>query len=229
MRHREMHRADRTGWLRAAVLGANDGLISTSSLVVGVAAASSSSESILIAGLAGLVGGSLSMAAGEYVSVSSQADTENADTAKERAELLAEPDAELRELTAIYERRGLSQSLAKQVAVELTAHDALSAHLRDELGIHEQTRAKPLQAAISSAISFCMGATPPIVIALLWNADHLEWRVSIASLALLAGLGALAAHLGGASLLRGAFRVTLWGAPAMAATAGTGSLTRGLG
>ena len=229
MRHRERHKADRVGWLRAAVLGANDGLISTSALVVGVAAANSSATSILVAGLAGLVGGSLSMAAGEYVSVSSQADTESADTEKEKGELLAEPEAELHELTGIYERRGLSPALAKQVATELTAHDALSAHLRDELGIHELTRAKPLQAAISSAVSFCLGALLPILLVVFWKADHLEWAVGAASLVLLAGLGALAASLGGAPLLRGALRVMIWGALAMIVTAGIGKLTNGFG
>ena len=208
MRHRERHKGGRVGWLRAAVLGANDGLISTSALVVGVAAANSSAGTVLVAGLAGLVGGALSMAAGEYVSVSSQADTELADTAKESAELLAQPEAELHELTGIYERRGLSPRLAREVAVELTAHDALSAHLRDELGIHDATRARPIQAAFSSAVSFCLGAALPIM---------------------LAGLGALAAQLGGASIVRGASRVLIWGALAMAITAGIGKLTAGFG
>ena len=229
MRHRERHKGGRVGWLRAAVLGANDGLISTSALVVGVAAADSSAGTVLVAGLAGLVGGALSMAAGEYVSVSSQADTERADTAKESAELLAQPEAELHELTGIYERRGLSSRLAREVAVELTAHDALSAHLRDELGIHEATRARPLQAAFSSAVSFCFGAAPPILLVLLWKGDHLEAMVGAASLVLLAGLGALAAQLGGASIVRGASRVFIWGAVAMAVTAGIGKLTVGFG
>ena len=229
MRHRERHKGGRAGWLRAAVLGANDGLISTSALVVGVAAANSSAGTVLVAGLAGLVGGALSMAAGEYVSVSSQADTELADTAKESAELLAQPEAELHELTGIYERRGLSPKLAREVAVELTAHDALSTHLRDELGIHDATRARPIQAAFSSAVSFCFGAALPIMLVLLWKGDHLEAVVGVASLALLAGLGALAAQLGGASMVRGASRVLIWGALAMAITAGIGKLTAGFG
>lgn len=229
MRHRERHKGGRVGWLRAAVLGANDGLISTSALVVGVAAANSSAGAVLVAGLAGLVGGALSMAAGEYVSVSSQADTELADTAKERAELLAQPEAELHELTGIYERRGLSPKLAREVAVELTAHDALSTHLRDELGIHDATRARPIQAAFSSAVSFCFGAALPIMLVLLWQGDHLEAVVGAASLVLLAGLGALAAQLGGASIVRGASRVLIWGALAMAITAGIGKLTAGFG
>ena len=229
MRHRERHRGDRIGWLRASVLGANDGLISTSALVVGVASANASTDGILIAGLAGLVGGSLSMAAGEYVSVSSQADTERADVAKEKAELLGQPNAELQELAGIYESRGLSHELAQQVAAELTEHDALSAHLRDELGIYEQTRANPLQAAVSSAISFCFGALVPVLIATFWKADHLEWAISGTTSILLAGLGTLAAHLGGAPLLPGASRVMLWGVLAMGITAGVGNLTGGLG
>jgi VIT1/CCC1 family predicted Fe2+/Mn2+ transporter len=211
------------------VLGANDGLISTSALVVGVAAADSSAGSVLVAGLAGLVGGALSMAAGEYVSVSSQADTERADTAKEKSELLTQPEAELQELTGIYERRGLSAALARQVATELTAHDALSAHLRDELGIHQATMARPIQASLSSAVSFCFGAALPILLVLLWKGPHLEAVVGAASLVLLAGLGALAAQLGGAPIVRGALRVLFWGALAMAFTAGIGKLTGGIG
>lgn len=218
MRHRERHNNDRIGWLRAAVLGANDGLISTSGLVVGVSAASASSQSVLIAGLAGLVAGALSMAAGEYVSVSSQADTERADREKERLELATQPEAELKELTRIYEGRGLSASLAGEVAQALTSHDALAAHLRDELGIHENRLAKPLQAAMASAGSFCLGALPPLLLAAMWQGAHISMAISVLAIAILAVLGALGAYLGGAPPMRGGLRVMTWGALAMLAT-----------
>ena len=224
MRHAERHRNERTGWLRAAVLGANDGLISTSSLIVGVSSADASVQSVFLSGLAGLVAGALSMAAGEYVSVSSQSDTERADTERERRELSSQPEAELQELAGIYEKRGLSAPLALQVAKELTATDSLAAHLRDELGIHEATRARPLQAAMASAASFCAGAEPPLAVAAFWTASGLTGAVTIVSLVLLAVLGASAARLGGAPMVRGAVRVMVWGVLAMAITAGIGKL-----
>ncbi len=224
MRHREWHRNQRVGWLRAAVLGANDGLISTSSLIVGVSAANATSQSVLLAGFAGLVAGALSMAAGEYVSVSSQADTERADMEKERKELQTQPEAELLELTKIYESRGLSTALARDVARELTAHDSLGAHLRDELGIHDATRARPLQAALASAGSFCVGAIPPLALAALWSGGRTTLVIAAVSLALLALLGGFAARIGGAGVVRGAARVLVWGALAMALTAGIGKL-----
>lgn len=217
--HHERHRSEHIGWLRAAVLGANDGLISTSSLLVGVAAAAAEPRTILATGVAALVAGALSMAAGEYVSVSSQADTESADTAKERRELEEMPEAELGELTRIYVRRGLSRALARQVAEELTAHDALDAHLRDELGIVARTSARPVQAALSSAAAFASGALPPLLIAWLWRGGGLHWALVLATLALLCALGALAGRLGGASMAKGAARVVFWGALAMGATA----------
>jgi len=223
-RHRERHRTDRIGWLRAAVLGANDGIVSTASLVLGVAAAHGSPASILVAGVAGLVAGSMSMAAGEYVSVHSQVDTEQADLAKERAELKADRNAELEELKAIYEERGLDGSLAKQVAVQLMAHDALGAHARDELGISEPLRARPIQAALASAASFASGAALPLLIAAAVPAPSLLWAMAVTSLAFLAGLGVLAARAGGADPLRGAARVTFWGALAMGITSGVGGL-----
>ncbi|KAF1722752.1 VIT1/CCC1 transporter family protein [Pseudoxanthomonas wuyuanensis] len=223
MRHTERHRNQRIGWLRAAVLGANDGLISTSSLIVGVSAADASVRSVLLAGLAGLVAGSLSMAAGEYVSVSSQSDTERADTEKERRELATQPEAELQELAGIYEKRGLSPSLALDVAKELTAADPLGAHLRDELGIHEATQARPLQAALASAGSFCVGAAPPLLVAAFWTGS-VTLVIALVSLLLLAILGGAAARMGGASIVRGALRVMVWGALAMAITAGIGKL-----
>jgi vacuolar iron transporter family protein len=222
--HREWHRSERIGWLRAAVLGANDGLISTSSLVVGVAAAQPSPGAILVAAVAGLSAGALSMAAGEYVSVSSQADTERADLARERGELAAAPDAERAELAGIYVARGLSPELALRVADQLTAHDALGAHARDELGLHETTRARPIQAAVASAASFAVGAAPPAVLAALLPAGALTTVVVGVTLALLVGLGAAAARLGGAPLLRGALRVAFWGAVAMGCTAAVGRL-----
>ncbi|MBJ7574169.1 VIT family protein [Luteimonas sp. MC1828] len=224
MRHAERHRSHRIGWLRAAVLGANDGLISTSSLIVGVAAADAPIRSVLLAGLAGLVAGALSMAAGEYVSVSSQSDTERADTEKERNELKSQPAAELQELAGIYEQRGLSPSLALEVARELTALDPLSAHLRDELGIFESTRARPLLAALASAGSFCVGAAAPMAVAAFWAAGNLPLVIAATSLVLLAVLGGISARLGGAAIARGALRVLAWGALAMAMTAGIGKL-----
>ncbi len=216
--HRETHRLDAIGWLRAAVLGANDGLISTSSLMMGMAAAAPGGQAVMLAGLAGLVGGALSMGAGEYVSVSSQADAEAANLAKERWELANIPEAEHRELAAIYRGRGLSAPLAEQVATELTAHDALAAHAREELGITDFSKAQPLLAAGASAASFAVGALPPLLLALLLPAAQLPLWLFLASLALLAGLGALGAGLGGAPLGRAAGRVAFWGALAMGVT-----------
>jgi VIT1/CCC1 family predicted Fe2+/Mn2+ transporter len=224
MAHRELHRTEHIGWLRAVVLGANDGLISTSSLVVGVAAAESTPAAVLLAGLAGLVAGALSMAAGEYVSVSSQADTEEADLARERRELTATPDAERAELMAIYVARGLTPELAAEVASQLTKHDALGAHARDELGMHEATRARPIQAALSSAAAFAVGAAPPLGLAALLPPGSLTAGVVGSSLLLLAALGGMAARLGGAPIVIGAARVTFWGAVAMACTALVGTL-----
>ena len=223
-RHTERHRTDRIGWLRAAVLGANDGIVSTASLLVGVAAASASHGSILITGVAGLVAGAMSMAAGEYVSVHSQADTEKADLARERIELETDPAAERRELTAIYVGRGLELALAKQVAEQLMSHDALGAHARDELGISEALTARPVQAALASAASFAVGAVLPLAVTALAPEQVLMPWVSGTSLAFLALLGAVAGRVGGASPLTGALRVTFWGALAMAITAGVGAL-----
>jgi VIT1/CCC1 family predicted Fe2+/Mn2+ transporter len=222
--HGELHRSERIGWLRAAVLGANDGLISTSSLVVGVAAAQPSRAAVLLAAVAGLVAGALSMAAGEYVSVSSQADTEQADLARERGELATAPEAERAELAGIYQARGLKRDLAIQVADQLMAHDALGAHARDELGIHAATRARPVQAAVASAASFAVGAAPPAVLAALLPAGVLTPGVVGVTLALLLLLGSVAARLGGASVTRGALRVAFWGAVAMGCTAAVGRL-----
>ena len=222
--HHERHRSEHIGWLRAAVLGANDGLISTSSLLVGVAAAAASPHTILMTGVAALVAGALSMAAGEYVSVSSQADTENADIAKEKRELEEMPEAELKELTHIYVQRGLSPALAAEVAKQLTAHDALGAHMRDELGIVEHMTARPVQAALSSAAAFAVGALPPLLLAWLWRGTGLGLSITAMTLVLLAVLGALAGWLGGASMAKGATRVVFWGALAMAATAMIGRL-----
>jgi len=218
MRHAEGHRAHRVGWLRAAVLGANDGLISTGSLVLGMAAADATRETVLLAGLAGLVAGALSMAAGEYVSVSSQADTERADLAREQRELAADPSAEHSELTGIYVARGLTPDLAKQVADQLTARDALSAHARDELGLTESTRARPLQAAAASAAAFAAGAAPPLMLALAVAPTRLIATLIGSTLVLLAVLGATAAGLGGASRWIGTVRVVFWGAVAMGCT-----------
>jgi VIT1/CCC1 family predicted Fe2+/Mn2+ transporter len=223
-RHLERHRTTRIGWLRAAVLGANDGIVSTASLVVGVAAAHATQASVLLTGVAGLVAGAMSMAAGEYVSVHSQADTEAADLAKERAELAHDPVAEHRELAAIYVGRGLEAALAGRVADQLMAHDALGAHARDELGISAALAAKPVQAALASAASFALGAALPLVVTLLAPARTLVWWVAATALVFLAVLGVVAARTGGADPLRGAWRVTFWGALAMAVTAGVGSL-----
>ncbi len=225
--HHESHRNEHIGWMRAAVLGANDGLISTSSLLVGVATAGAGTHVLMTAGVAGLVAGALSMAAGEYVSVSSQADTEAADMAKERQELVDMPEAELRELTHIYTQRGLSKELAHQVAEALTAHDALGAHMRDELGITEIAGARPVQAALASAGAFSVGALPPLLLAWLWTAPRLPELIVGMTLVLLAALGALAGWLGGASKWRGASRVLFWGAVAMGATALIGHLFGG--
>lgn len=222
--HVERHRSARIGWLRAAVLGANDGLISTSSLVVGVAAAAPDRAAILVAAVAGLAAGALSMAAGEYVSVSSQSDTERADIVRERGELATDVEQELEELTGIYVGRGLTRDLAEQVAAQLTAHDALGAHARDELGIHEFTTAKPIQAAIASAAAFAVGAAPPAVLAAVLPIGSLSMGVVAVTIVLLVGLGAVAAQLGGASLWRGAVRVAFWGAVAMGVTALVGRL-----
>jgi VIT1/CCC1 family predicted Fe2+/Mn2+ transporter len=227
-RHTERHRTDRIGWLRAAVLGANDGIVSTASLVVGVAAASASQGSILIAGVAGLVAGAMSMAAGEYVSVHSQADTEKADLSRERTELETDPAAERRELTAIYVGRGLEPGLAQQVAEQLMKHDALGAHARDELGISTTFSARPGQAALASAASFTVGALLPLAVTALAPAHGMIPWVSGTSLAFLALLGALAARVGGARVAQGALRVTFWGALAMAVTAGVGALFGGV-
>lgn len=220
--HGEKHRSDRAGWLRAAVLGANDGIVSTASLIVGFVAAGADRHAILLAGVAGLVGGALSMAAGEYVSVSSQADTENADLARERGELDEFPEGELRELAGIYVKRGLEPALATKVAEQLTAHDALAAHARDELGITHELRARPLQAAGASAAAFASGAALPLIISVLAPTTALATIVIVASLICLALLGGAAARVGGANPWRGALRVTLWSAIAMLVTAAIG-------
>lgn len=220
----EKHNTHRVGWLRAAVLGANDGIVSTASLVLGVAAAGTSSKGILIAGIAGLVAGAMSMAAGEYVSVSSQADTERADLDRERKELATRPKQEHRELAGIYVERGLDAGLASNVATQLMAHDALGAHARDELGISDASTARPVQAALASAVTFSVGAALPLVIVLLVPLSTLMWAVSGSALLFLALLGALAARAGGASVITAAARVTFWGALAMALTAGVGAL-----
>src|SRR5262252_5677496 len=215
-RHIERHRTQRIGWLRAAVLGANDGIVSTASLIVGVAAAGASSRSILVAGVAGLVAGAMSMAAGEYVSVSSQADTQDADLARERRELAADPEHEHQELAAIYVQRGLDPVLAAEVAVQLMKHDAIGAHARDELGISETLTALPVQAALASAATFAVGAVLPLILVLLFPASMLVWAVSIGSLVFLAVLGSLSARAGGASTAMATVRVTFWGALALA-------------
>ena len=222
--HPELHRASRIGWLRAAVLGANDGLVSTASLIVGVAAATPELSAVLVAGIAGLVAGAMSMAAGEYVSVSSQSDTEQADLARERKELKEQPEFELDELTAIYVRRGVDAPLAREVARQLTARDALATHARDELGISEITMARPLQAAFTSAATFAAGAALPLLMVFFAPAALLILVVSAATIVFLAVLGALGAWAGGANLLTGALRVTFWGAAAMALTAAIGAL-----
>ena len=223
-RHTERHKTEHIGWLRAAVLGANDGIVSTASLIIGVAAANGGKEAVLVAGVAGLVAGAMSMAAGEYVSVHSQADTEKADIAKETRELETDPDGELKELTAIYVHRGLTPDLAKQVAMQLTTHDALGAHTRDELGISANFSARPVQAALSSATSFAAGAVLPLAVAWLMPSAGMMWAVALSTLISLGALGALAALTGSAPVLKGAVRVLFWGALAMAATWGIGSL-----
>ncbi len=223
-RHRERHRTDRIGWLRAAVLGANDGIVSTASLVLGVAAAHASHSNVLVAGVAGLVAGAMSMAAGEYVSVHSQADTEQADLERERKELKADDQGEHNELAAIYVARGLDPALAKQVAQQLMAHDALDAHARDELGISKTLSARPIQAAFASAGSFAVGAALPLLVTAIVPEASLIFLVSGTSLVFLALLGGVAAHVGGAGVTVGTIRVTFWGALAMAVTAGVGAL-----
>lgn len=221
--HLERHLVSRIGWLRAAVLGANDGIVSTASLIVGVAAASGATSEVLIAGVAGLVAGAMSMAAGEYVSVSSQSDTEQADLARERAELAGQPEFEREELTRIYMDRGVDAALARQVADQLMAKDALGSHARDELGISEVTAARPIQAALTSAATFAVGAAMPLAMVLLMPQSLLVAGVSIASLAFLALLGGIGARAGGAGIARASVRVTFWGALAMALTAGIGA------
>lgn len=224
MSHHEIHRSHRVGWLRAAVLGANDGIVSTASLIIGVAAASATLENIFLAGIAGLVAGAMSMAAGEYVSVSSQADTENADIELERTSLEENFECEQEELARIYEGRGLNFQLAKQVAEALMKHDALGAHVRDEIGLTDTASAQPLQAAIFSAVTFTIGAAFPLLVAWLVVPPYLIGAVAVSSLIFLGALGAIAAKAGGASMYTGAMRVIFWGAFAMALTAGVGLL-----
>ena len=224
MRHTERHRSHHTNWLRAAVLGANDGIISTASLIIGVAAANTTHETILLTGVAGLIAGAMSMAAGEYVSVSSQADIETADLAKERLELATDHQSELKELTNIYIARGLKADLAHEVAIQLTEHDALGAHARDELGINEIMSARPLQAAVASGAAFTVGALLPLVVILLSPIDQAIAIVGTASLLSLAILGGVAAKVGGANVYVGIIRVTFWGILAMLATALIGNL-----
>lgn len=224
MKHSENHRTHRVGWLRAAVLGANDGIVSTASLIVGVAAAESSRSNVLVAGIAGLVAGAMSMAAGEYVSVSSQSDTENADLQRERNELSADAEHEHAELAAIYVARGLDEELANQVATQLMAKDALGAHARDELGISDTLSARPVQAAFASAGTFAVGAALPLLLVLVVPLSALVWTVSCSSLVFLALLGAFAARAGGSPVWVSVARVTFWGALAMALTAGVGAL-----
>jgi VIT1/CCC1 family predicted Fe2+/Mn2+ transporter len=222
--HRESHLVERVGWLRAAVLGANDGILSTASVVVGVAAASSDGSAILVAGTAALVAGAMSMAAGEYVSVSSQSDTENADLARERAELRDMPDMELEELAQIYKARGVEYNLAREVARQMMAHDALGAHARDELGITEVSTARPVQAAMTSAATFAAGAVLPLMAAVVSPPENVVIVVSAISLLSLALLGAIGARAGGAPMLRPVLRVTFWGAAAMALTGFVGAV-----
>lgn len=222
--HRENHLIERIGWLRAAVLGANDGLISTASLIVGVAAATPARNEILTAGIAGLVAGAMSMAAGEYVSVSSQSDTEEADMMRERKELSEQPEAELDELARIYEQRGVEPALARKVAEQMTAKDAFAAHARDELGLTPQAIAQPVQAALASAATFAVGAAFPLIISMLAPPSAIAWTVSIACLAGLAALGAMGARVGGAAMLKPTLRVVFWGAIAMISTALIGYL-----
>lgn len=222
--HPESHRSHRIGWLRAAVLGANDGVVSVSSLVVGVAASGATKGSLMLTGIAGLVAGALSMAAGEYISVQSQADTENADLDKEKRELAGEPEVELNELAEIYVKRGLDESLARQVAIQLTAHDALTAHAREELGITETHMAKPVQASLSSAAAFAVGAVVPLIACSITPVKSASLVTSVVTVVTLASLGSIAAYIGGASVWRGALRVTFWGVLAMAVTALVGNL-----
>lgn len=222
--HTETHRTHRIGWLRAAVLGANDGIVSTASLILGVAAAGAEAQGILVAGVAGLVAGAMSMAAGEYVSVSSQADTERADLARETKELADDPEHEHAELASIYMERGLESGLASEVATQLMQHDALGAHARDELGISDSLSARPVQAAIASAGMFAVGAALPLLVVVLSSASTLMWAVSGSSLVFLALLGAVSARAGGAPVVLAAARVAFWGASAMALTAGVGAL-----
>ena len=224
MSNHEQHRTHRAGWLRAAVMGANDGIVSTASLVIGVAAAGATAETILLTGLAGTVAGAMSMAAGEYVSVSSQADIESADLEQERRALRDHGEFELQELTELYQARGVEAGLARQVATQLMAHDALSTHAREELGISSITRARPVQAAVSSAMTFTVGAALPVASAMFVPAPDTMAAVAVLSLVVLATLGALAARVGGAPVVRGAARVTFWGAAAMLATALVGRL-----
>jgi VIT1/CCC1 family predicted Fe2+/Mn2+ transporter len=226
-RHRERHVIERIGWLRAAVLGANDGIVSTASLVMGVAAAQATRSSILVAGIAGLVAGAMAMAAGEYVSVHSQADSEKADLARESKELETDVEGEHKELAAIYVKRGLDPQLARQVAEQLMAHNALDAHMRDELGITEALKARPLQAAAASAVSFAAGAALPLLVVLLAPVKGLLVWVFVTALIFLAVLGGIAARTGGASVRTGALRITFWGALAMAITTGVGMLFGG--
>ncbi|QSR34531.1 hypothetical protein CFI10_05930 [Marinobacterium iners] len=224
MSHVEIHRSHRVGWLRAAVLGANDGIVSTASLIIGVAAANTSHESIILAGVAGLVAGAMSMAAGEYISVSSQSDTEQADLALEQKSLDTDLEFETQELAEIYQNRGVEQALARQVAEQLMAHDALDAHARDEIGISANGGAQPVQAALSSAVTFTVGAALPLLVAWMVPTGYLITLVALCSLVFLAMLGAIAAKAGGASLVIGAIRVVFWGGLAMALTAGVGKM-----
>ncbi len=222
--HLERHRTERIGWLRAAVLGANDGIVSTASLIVGVVAASAGRSEMLVAGVAGLVAGAMSMAAGEFVSVSSQSDTEQADAARERDELAVQPEFERRELAAIYVARGLTPELAEQVAQQLMAHDALGAHLRDELGVSGAVSARPVQAGLTSAATFAVGAALPLLTSLVAPAQHVVLVVASASLVFLSALGALSARTGGAPVLKASMRVAFWGALAMGITAAVGKV-----
>ena len=222
--HHEAHLVERTGWLRAAVLGANDGIVSTASLIVGVASAGQSTGAIIVTGMAGLVAGAMSMAAGEYVSVSSQSDSERADRAREAEELATQPEAEREELIGIYQARGLDRALAAQVADQMMARDPLAAHLRDELGLHDALAARPVQAAMSSAAAFAIGAALPLAMVPLVPAASLLWAITLASLLFLALLGGIGARVGGAKIGRAVVRVTFWGAMAMAATAAIGSI-----
>lgn len=224
MHHSEVHKTQRIGLLRAAVLGANDGIVSTASLILGVVASGASTQTVLLTGVAGLVAGAMSMAAGEYVSVSSQTDTEQADLAIEQQELADNPEYELAELAGIYRQRGLDADLAQQVALQLTAHDALAAHARDELGLTDQLQARPVQAAISSALTFSVGAFLPLLMVILFPASSLLYVIPASALLFLILLGGLAAHAGGASIIKGAYRVAFWGALAMGLTTAVGAL-----